>query len=176
MSHIALNDTINAANGSAISQPFHRGEIRSHSASDTPESANATAMASRWVWVMVSISANDFGNCIAAASRHPRRPDTGRHPRYERRVVHQTKTSGIAQQLHNHDPPASDQTGAACHDTSAVAPGALLRQRRKSARVRRTPRVTALTLIVAPEMPRISRPTVRLSSGPRPRNCRLHES
>src|SRR5206468_12397954 len=35
-------------------------------ATPSPVSTKITAMERRWVWVIVSISANDLGNCIAA--------------------------------------------------------------------------------------------------------------
>src|SRR5206468_8627748 len=66
MSHMAEKDTSNATNGSAMSQRFHRSDTRSHNATPSPVSTKITAMERRWVWVIVSISANDLGNCIAA--------------------------------------------------------------------------------------------------------------
>jgi hypothetical protein len=67
MSQIELNDTSSATNGSITRMVRQRRLGRWHSANRRPLTMKITAMLSRWVWVMLSISAYDLGNFMAAS-------------------------------------------------------------------------------------------------------------
>src|SRR5213078_2772630 len=169
----AENETSRAPNGSAMSHRFRRSVTRSHSAMPIPEITKMTAIDSRCVCVIVSISANDLGNCIAPPPPPPPPPpslgglrigapvagfDPGRHE--PRGVPHEQERRGIAYELYDRDP-APQGAGGRRHrapsDGHRIAP--LRCQAVRSASIRRTASVTAWTLIVAPEILRISFPT-----------------
>src|SRR5689334_14167063 len=96
MSHIAPNEIKRATKGSAINHRFAVSPGREQRQSAAPLNAKIAAIASRWVWVTVSISANDFAKCIVASAA------SGSLPRYrltmpggESLVVFQTNTSEV---------------------------------------------------------------------------------
>src|SRR5436309_15906328 len=106
----------------------------------------------------------------AIARRHPR----GDEPR---RVPYEDERGGVAHELDDGHPArkrAERSTHAAPRDGHRIAP--LACHAVSCASTRRTPRVTACTLIVAPEMLRISFPTRSESRALLPRNCRRHAS
>ena len=67
MSHMAENEVRSATNGSMISSRRQRSDGRSQSARAAPLRTKITSMASRCVCVMLSISAYDLGNFMAAS-------------------------------------------------------------------------------------------------------------
>src|SRR5204862_7116180 len=101
--------------------------------------------------------------------------DPGRHE--PRGVPHEQERRGIAYELYDRDP-APQGAGGRRHrapsDGHRIAP--LRCQAVRSASIRRTASVTAWTLIVAPEILRISFPTRSESPATCPRNCLRHGS
>src|SRR5205814_2443707 len=101
--------------------------------------------------------------------------DPGRHE--PRGVPHEQERRGIAYELYDRDP-APQSAGGRRHrapsDGHRIAP--LRCQAVRSASIRRTASVTAWTLIVAPELLRISFPTRSESPATCPRNCLRHGS
>src|SRR5215211_7467250 len=78
ISHIAEKETRSATNGSTISTRRQSSDGRLQSAMPRPLKTKIAAMLKRWVCVMLSISANDFENCIADSVAF------GSEPRYLR--------------------------------------------------------------------------------------------
>src|SRR2546422_8755473 len=111
-----------------------------------------------------------LGIDTTVARRHARRDEP-------RGVPDEYERSGVAYELDDGHPPrqrAERRGHAAPGDGHRIAP--LRCQAVSSASMRRTPSVTACTLIVAPEMLRISFPTRNESPVLLPRNCRRHGS
>src|SRR5207247_10166508 len=94
-----------------------------------------------------------------------------------RRVRHERERGGVAYELYDRDP-APEGGGGRRHrepsDGHRIAP--LRCQAVRSASIRRTASVTAWTLIVAPEILRISFPTRSQSPATCPRTCSRHRS